>query len=794
MKNFARIQKYGAIAVALLLGVSTSHADGPGFSQTGADRGTLLKSFAREDLFLKQFEGETVVPSNALRTATAMYHRGYLITDTRDSNQINVWDISDITDWKRVKYYPSQRPFHVFFFTEDELYFNATGTNGWRDFSEPEVAIPKVDDWPGIVGFNAQNRDWVIPPYAYLGQNGYLSDNVAVPILDLRTETPTVLDSINYLESHNQELQPIVIGNLMLACSSFNGTGVVATYDVSDPANPKFLDVISGFRIGYEAAIYEHYVVMSAIIESVNNHTTFIDFSDPENLKVTTEVTGINGAQPRYIQFKDNYMFVGNDQYDLTDVANPVHVHQYEAADDEYHMVLGNMLITFGHVGDATVHSIDANPDSTGPAVAYHLPHDGETGLSPTSRIGVVIHEYLDYTTVNDATYFVRNTNTGNLVPGYIVSSDKDILTFTPDEELAIGSTYEVTLTTGIKDVAGNPMASDYIFTFTVGEPAADNAAPEITDLALSAYPATAGVPLTISATAFDPNFDPVEFRWSFDAGTTWTPWSSAGSIEYTFATEGRRKIELQVRDDDGQTTPQSIQVTAITPPSGLQPLSSQTIILDDNNGRIWTVNPDNATVTAIDTATQNVVFEVSVGADPRGLALAPDGTIWVACTGADRIDILSATSGAILDSIDLGWGSRPHDIAFTPDGSYGFTTLDGSWSLARLDPVNRTLDSSLTLGRKPRAIAINGDSSTLWVTRFISSDQQGEVWEVDIASMTLNRTMGLAPETDPALDDGDSGRGVPNYVAGVALDPQGSHLWVSSKKDNIFRGTSSVN
>ncbi|MEM7673715.1 MAG: Ig-like domain-containing protein, partial [Verrucomicrobiota bacterium] len=655
MKMFSRIRKCSAISVALLLGVSVAYADGPGFTQTTEPRGTRLKSFAKEDLFLKQFEGETVVPSNALRTATAMYHRGYLITDTRDSNQINVWDISDITDWKRVKYYPSQRPFHVFFFTEDELYFNATGTNGWRDFSEPEVAIPTTNDWPGTAGLGGKNRDWITPPYAYLGQNGYASDNVSAPILDLRTEPPTVLSSINYLEVYGQELQPIVIGNLMLACSSFDGNGIVASYDVSDPSNPIFLDEISGFGHGYEPAVYEHYVVMASNNGPFPDHAAFIDFSDPTDLKLTANITGINGNQPRYIQFKDEYMFVGHDQYDLTDVSNPVRVQRYRFADDEYHIVLGNILITFGDVGDATVHSIDANPDTTGPTVAYHLPQNGETGLSPKSRIGVVIHEYLDYTTVNDSTYFVRNANTGNLVPGYIVSSDKDVLTFTPDQELAVGSTYEVTLTTGIKDVAGNPMTADYSFTFTVGAPPPDNAAPEITDLSISAYPATAGIPLTLSATAFDPNFDPVEFRWSFDAGATWTPWTSTGSINHTFVTEDRHKVELQVRDDNGQTTPQNMQITVITPPSGPQPVSSRTIILDDNNGRIWTVNPDNATVTAIDTATQNVVFEVPVGADPRGLALAPDGTIWVACTGADRIDILSATSGAILDSIDLG-------------------------------------------------------------------------------------------------------------------------------------------
>ena len=53
---------------------------------------------------------------------------------------------------------------------------------------------------------------------------------------------------------------------------------------------------------------------------------------------------------------------------------------------------------------------------------------------------------------------------------------------------------------------------------------------------------------------------------------------------------------------------------------------------------------------------------------------------------------------------------------------------------------------------------------------------------------MTLTRTISLA--RDHATDGSASGRGVPNYVAGIGISPDGDWAWVVAKKDNTTRGT----
>jgi hypothetical protein len=72
-------------------------------------------------------------------------------------------------------------------------------------------------------------------------------------------------------------------------------------------------------------------------------------------------------------------------------------------------------------------------------------------------------------------------------------------------------------------------------------------------------------------------------------------------------------------------------------------------------------------------------------------------------------------------------------------------------------------------------------------VTRFLSPNNQGQVWEVSASVMTLTRTFGLALEN--TADSENGGRGLPNYVLDAGISPDGRRVWIPSKKDNINRG-----
>ena len=93
-----------------------------------------------------------------------------------------------------------------------------------------------------------------------------------------------------------------------------------------------------------------------------------------------------------------------------------------------------------------------------------------------------------------------------------------------------------------------------------------------------------------------------------------------------------------------------------------------------------------------------------------------------------------------------------------------------------------------LALGTTPRALAVTADGKKLLVSQFISTGNAGTVRTVDLATFASAGTLQLPLEA--GTPDGSlGGRGLPNYLAGIAADPASGIAWVVAKKDNILRG-----
>ena len=226
-------------------------------------------------------------------------------------------------------------------------------------------------------------------------------------------------------------------------------------------------------------------------------------------------------------------------------------------------------------------------------------------------------------------------------------------------------------------------------------------------------------------------------------------------------------------------------------PLTASQPTRDSSIILAEN--QVWVVNPDSDTVTTLNVNNSAVNFEVPVGSEPKSIAEAPDGNLWVVCRKSWNIHVLDS-SGSDVDVIELPYASRPIGLAFAADGSAAFVTLQATGTLLKLNPANGAIVDSLELGedangimRNIRGVAVSGDSSKVYVTRFISPDGQAEVYEIDSDSMLLSQTIEL--QKDIGIDSPSFSRGIPNYLASLTISPDGLSAWVPSKKDNIDRG-----
>ena len=331
------------------------------------------------------------------------------------------------------------------------------------------------------------------------------------------------------------------------------------------------------------------------------------------------------------------------------------------------------------------------------------------------------------FTIVNGTTFIVQPLG-GSPIAGQLIFAFDDILTFTPDQPLQADTTYEVILPEGgIKDAAGNGMEA-YSFTFSTGSSVGGNSPPVVNTFTSSAHPAPPGQTVTLSATATDPEADPIEYRFDFGDGSPRTAWSAATSAPHVYAAAGHYQASVQVRDDSGSLATDILTVTVVTPPVGPLPTHSSPLVCDESGRRVWTVNPDNGTLTALHADTLVKVLEVAACADPRSLAISSQDEIWITCHDSDRLRVLDS-NGSLVTEIPTGYGSAPHGIAFSPDGSNAFVSLQGSGRLKRYDATTRLETGSLDLGPTPRAVAVTGDGSRVLVTRFISPRNHAEVW-----------------------------------------------------------------
>ena len=109
-----------------------------------------------------------------------------------------------------------------------------------------------------------------------------------------------------------------------------------------------------------------------------------------------------------------------------------------------------------------------AGPDTTAPVVISTNPANAATGVALNKKILAVFSQLMDSlsTTKN---FTLANTTLGGTAVNGTVSYTGSIATFSPSANLSPNTTYTGTITTGAKDLAGNALANNYVWSFTTG-------------------------------------------------------------------------------------------------------------------------------------------------------------------------------------------------------------------------------------------------------------------------------------------------------------------------------------
>ena len=105
-----------------------------------------------------------------------------------------------------------------------------------------------------------------------------------------------------------------------------------------------------------------------------------------------------------------------------------------------------------------------ATPDVTPPVVSSSDPANNATGVVLSKTITVTFNETLDPLSVTASTFTLKQ---GTTVVAGSVSNSGTQASFVPSGNYSPNTVYTATITSGVKDMAGNALASNYTFSFT---------------------------------------------------------------------------------------------------------------------------------------------------------------------------------------------------------------------------------------------------------------------------------------------------------------------------------------
>lgn len=195
----------------------------------------------------------------------------------------------------------------------------------------------------------------------------------------------------------------------------------------------------------------------------------------PPNFKLTTGLNGATSVSGTVTYYGKTALFTPTQVL----AANTVYTATLTTAATD---LAGNPL----QVEEFWSFTTGTNADGAAPEVNATVPTSGATDVAIGSTINVIFNEPMDPTTITTANLLVTGPGSAPVVGTIAFDSSTNTATFTrinhlttpvsshgstPVSNLEPNTTYNVTLTTSVKDMAGNALANNKVWSFTTGGP-----------------------------------------------------------------------------------------------------------------------------------------------------------------------------------------------------------------------------------------------------------------------------------------------------------------------------------
>ena len=296
-----------------------------------------------------------------------------------------------------------------------------------------------------------------------------------------------------------------------------------------------------------------------------------------------------------------------------------------------------------------------------------------------------------------------------------------------PAHTYSSAGNYTVNLTVSNANVTVSRLAMITVFEQPAVLPVANFSSNVTTDYA----------PLDVQFT--DNSLNATGWKWDFGDGAT----SIEQNPAHTYSTAGNYAINLTVSNANGTASkPATITVLPVY---------------------AYVANEGSNTVSLIDTATKKVTDIVPVGIKPNAIAVAPDGTVYVANSGESEnpssISIIDTTTKTVTDTLSAGESGRFAGVAVNPTGTKVYATNSGEGIISIIDTATRKIIEIINVGGNPERIAVSPDGTRIYVVKSDSNT----VSIIDTVAKTVIDTV----DTDNPW--------------GVAATPDGNEVYVTN-------------
>jgi acid phosphatase type 7 len=212
--------------------------------------------------------------------------------------------------------------------------------------------------------------------------------------------------------------------------------------------------------------------------------------------------------------------------------------------------------------GSEQCHGVPGSPDTTPPTVTGTAPGNGGSNVPIGSKVDATFSKAMDATTINGSTFTLTkpdgpdaDTNPDAVSGTVAYDSISKNATLSPSATLNYSTIYTATVkggANGVKDVSGNPLSADAVWTFTTAAPPADTTPPNTTIVS-----GPSGTVKSRDATFTFSSTEPsnATFQTRLDGGI-WEANGTATSKTYSNLANGTHTFEVKASDAASNTDP----------------------------------------------------------------------------------------------------------------------------------------------------------------------------------------------------------------------------------------------